>query len=319
MNPRLVILAAGLSRRFGSLKQLAPVGPGGEALLDYTLYDAARAGFSGAVLVVGEAGREEVAGHVSLLTGGALPCSFVVQDLNDLPGGFRPPDGRVRPWGTAHALLTAEPFVDGPFVVLNADDFYGRGVIGSLGAHLRSLDNIRATDFAMPAYRLADTLSEAGGVSRAVCEVDGGGWLVGVQELLDVRREDDSIRARRPNTAETVTLTGAEPVSRNIWALTPAVFSLLREQLADFLTVRGSDREAEFYLSSAIDGQIRAERATVRVHKAESPAFGVTFPDDVGPCAERIAELVAAGAYPGDLREAFTRMAAHDGQESTCC
>ncbi len=135
MKPSLVILAAGLSRRYGSLKQLATVGPGGEALLDYTLYDAVRAGFGDAVFVVSDGGRDEVKGHVERLTGNVMKCTFMVQRLTDLPGGFAPPADRVRPWGTGHALLAAESGVEGPFVVLNADDFYGRGAVEAMAAH----------------------------------------------------------------------------------------------------------------------------------------------------------------------------------------
>ncbi len=318
MNPSLVILAAGLSRRYGSLKQLAPVGPGGEALLDYTLYDTVLAGFAHAVFVVSDGGRDEVKRHVECLTGDAMKCTWVVQRLTDLPGGFASPAERVRPWGTGHALLAAESAVDGPFVVLNADDFYGRGALEAMAAHLRSLPDGRANDFAMPAYRLGDTLASAGGVSRALCEMTPDGQLTGVRELLDVRRVAGTIRGLPALGGKPLRLSGNERVSMNIWALTPTIFPLLRERLSDFIDTRGSDPEAEFYLSSALDALIRAGSVTVRAIPTRELTFGVTFAEDLGPCAQRVADLISRSEYPHDLGTAFAGMVAHNAQESTC-
>lgn len=318
MKPSLVILAAGLSRRYGSLKQLAAVGPRGESLLDYTLYDAVRAGFGHAVFVVSDGGRNEVKRHVQRLTGDAMKCTFVVQRLTDLPGGFTAPADRVRPWGTGHALLAAQPVVDRPFVVLNADDFYGRGALEAMAAHLRSLGDTGANEFAMPTYRLDRTLASAGGVSRAICQVAPDGRLTGVQELLDVRRVAGTIQGRPALGGKPLTLSGDEQVSMNIWALTPAIFPLLRERLSDFIDTRSSDPEDEFYLSAAIDALIRAGSITVQAIPTQERAFGVTFAEDLGPCAQRVADLISLSEYPHDLATAFAGMAAHNAQESTC-
>ncbi|MCH7565147.1 MAG: NTP transferase domain-containing protein [Gemmatimonadetes bacterium] len=318
MHPSLVILAAGLSRRYGPLKQLAPAGPGGEALLDYTLYDAARAGFAHAVFVVSDGGRDEVKGHVERLTNGVMKCTFTVQRLTCLPAGFASPADRVRPWGTGHALLAAESVVDGPFLVLNADDFYGRGTIEAMAAHLQSVRAGGATDFAMPAYRLDRTLASSGGVSRAICEVAPHGQLTGVQELLDVRCVAGATHGRPALGGNPLTLSGDEQVSMNIWALTPRIFPLLRDRLSDFLDSRCSDPDAEFYLSAAIDALIRAGSITVRVIPTQERPFGVTFAEDLGPCAQRIEDLISRGEYPLDLATAFAGMAAHNAQESTC-
>ena len=318
MNPSLVILAAGLSRRFGALKQLAPVGPKGEALLDYTLYDARLAGFQDAIFVVSAEARDEVTHHVQRVIGTTMSCTFVVQRLDELPEHVSPRPDRARPWGTGHALLAAEPNVGGPFVVVNADDFYGRGPMEAMATHLRSLGEDGTTGFAMPSYRLEDTLASSGGVSRALCEVAEDGRLLGVQELHDVRRVGGAIQGRRALDGTPLTFDGGEPVSMNMWGLTPVIFPLLRERFSGFLDARGSNSEAEFYLSTAIDGLIRGGDITVRGIPTRECPFGVTFAEDRDPCARRIAELISQGEYPHDLRQAFADMGNDNAQESTC-
>ena len=292
--PALVILAAGVGSRFGGPKQLSPIGPCGETLLDYAIYDALRAGFSRAVLVI----RKELAAplreHVSAVTGGAVPVDYVEQ---------RVPEGRAKPWGTAHAVLAARDALEGPFGVCNADDFYGPSAYRLLAEHLTG--RTAPPEHALVGYRLDQTLSEHGGVARAVAACGPDGLLVRLVEVRDV------IGGRglgiRGSTAanEQLEFTGSEQVSMNLWGFTREVFAALEEQFAAFLAAHRAP-DAEFLLSTALDEQVTAGRARLRVLTAPDRWLGMTFAADVPAVRAAIGALVRAGTYPADLRDAFT-------------
>jgi NDP-sugar pyrophosphorylase family protein len=255
----LVVLAAGLGTRFGGLKPLAPVGPSGEALLDYALYDARSAGFGRAVLVVRRETEELFRRHVA----GAADC--VIQEA---------------PLGTAHAVLAARDAVTEPFGVCNADDFYGAEAYRLVRRHL----DAGSPDYAVVAYPLAETLSPFGGVSRAIVEMDAGEYLARLTEVRNIVQAKDEI------------------VSMNFWAFTPAVFAALERQFARFAG------PGEFLLSSALNEQVAAGAARVRVLRTSERWFGVTFPGDQAAAGEAIARLVRAGAYPDDLFRVLPRV-----------
>jgi len=285
----LVVLAAGVGTRYGGLKQLVPVGPAGEAILDYTLHDAARAGFDRAVLVI----RADIEPAFSEHFARWRPPIEVVYARQDIDGDAT---GRTKPWGTAHAVITARPLVDGPFAVCNADDFYGRAAFEALYGSLADPEDV---ELSLVGYRLGDTLSEAGGVSRAVCTVDDDGYLTHLIEIRNVRRVDDAIVGRTLG-GQTVSLTEDEIVSMNCWGLHPGVLALLDDQFAEF---RAADRgpDAELLLSTTINEVVVSGGGRLRVRAAGAGWFGVTWPSDKARAEVEIRRLVDQGMYPSTL------------------
>ncbi len=300
MDLTLVVLAAGLATRYGKIKQLEPVGPSEEALMDYAIFDAARAGFTRVVLVIRRELEIDFLEHLGHRFGRTLDISLVFQTLEDLPAGFSLPADRVKPWGTAHAVLTAASEMSGPFVVMNADDFYGATAFERLGEHLRVTAGREGMEFAAAGYALKDTLSPFGGVSRAICEVDEDGFLQRVTEVKNIRGEDGDI-AGVTLSGERLRLTGDETISMNLWAATPAAFPLLRQRFDSFLAEHGNDPEAEFLLSTAVNELIREGAIRVRVIYTPGAWLGVTYPQDRAYVAERLRQLVREGRYPEDL------------------
>ncbi len=301
MQPCLVVLAAGVSSRYGRLKQLEPVGPGGETLLDYAIHDARQSGFGRVLLVI----RPEI--EAALRTRDEArhhrpPVDYVLQRVDALPPGTRPPARRGRPWGTGQAVLSIEGRVAAPFVVINADDFYGRSSFAQLHDYLTAQTDRASTRFALVGFRLEDTLSRHGGVSRGLCRCNAAGDLIGLRELTEIRRHDSAITGQAGR--DTVVLGGDALVSMNIWGLTPAVFPLLRTRFADFLTARGDDPVAEFLLPEAIGDMVAGRAATVRVLRGRETWFGITHPDDRDRARARLRTLVATGAYPERLFDA---------------
>ncbi len=334
MNPSLtlVILAAGRSTRFGRLKQLTPIGPGDEALLDYALYDGARTGFSRFLLVIQEALQDDFDAHLASARAAGLDIRYAYQRMTHPGLVDTPPPNRTRPWGTGHAVLTAGEHVDGPFAVCNADDFYGRGAYAALadamrGARLASrtapslgresnksnvnmtFGNVDITHFTV-GYPLEVTLSESGGVSRGICEIDGKGALQRLTESLNMRRDGDRVVgndvAGRP-----VDVALQTPVCTNFWGFQPGILPALRDLFAAFLAADpGLDRE--FFLSEAINDLIAAGRARCTVLATRERWLGVTFPDDHAGVAESLRGLVDSGVYPMRLWDAPPTPSRHD-------
>jgi UTP-glucose-1-phosphate uridylyltransferase len=304
MNQTLVVLAAGLSTRYGGNKQLASVGPSDEVLLDYAVYDAARAGFTGVTFVIRQELERDFQEHVALRFGTDLQVNFAYQELLDLPEKFELPDNRVKPWGTAHAILAVRKMVGEPFVVINADDFYGRSAYVSLHDFLEHEQGSNAPQFAMIGYTLRETLSEFGGVSRGICKCDDRGFL---EQLVEVK-EIDVINGKISGVTtagEGYSLQGHETVSMNIWALSPAVFPILEKQFAGFLCEHGADPDAEFLISSALNQQVTASIARLKVIAAAENWFGMTFQADRPNVIRKIASLVEHGVYPESLTSWF--------------
>jgi NDP-sugar pyrophosphorylase family protein len=278
----LVVMAAGLGTRYGGLKPLAAVGPSGETLLDYALYDAARAGFERAVLIVRRETEELFRRHVAEITGEAVATSYVIQE---------------EPLGTAHAVLSCAGVVSEPFAVCNADDFYGAEAYRLVHRQLAAAEG----SYALVAYPLGETLSPFGGVSRAVVETSPNGELERVVEVREVARRSDGIGGLFPDGA-THKLEASQLISMNLWGFTTDLFPSLARQFALF---RGG---AEFLLGSAVNHDVAAGRARVRVLPTKSQWFGITFADDRARATEAIARLVRAGEYPARLREGFERV-----------
>lgn len=296
----LVVLAAGLSTRYGADKQLQPVGPGGATLMDYGIYDAIRAGYARCVIVIRADLESEIARHIARSFGDAIDFSIAIQRIDDLPPGFEVPEGRQKPWGPAHALLAARHEVDGPFVVMNADDFYGAEAFHRLAEHLRRTRADPDPDFAAAGYRLTDTLSPHGGVSRAVCQLDRRGYLRRVIEVKDIRSRDGELIGLTVD-GEPYPLSGDETISMNLWAATPRAIFLLEREFRRFLERKGGGPDAEFLLSSSVNDQIARGEMRVKVIPVPGPWLGMTFEEDRRHVAARIGELVQAGEYPVDL------------------
>lgn len=294
-RPALVLLAAGMSTRYGSLKQLAPVGPSGETLMDYGIHDAWQAGFRRVVLVVRAGIRDQLDEHLGRWRS-RVELAYAVQRTGDLPRGWSPPPGRSKPWGTAHALLAAEDALDGPFAVANADDWYGPSSYAMLAHHFGKRGR---AEHALLGFRLEDTLSTHGGVSRAVCDVTNDGRLTGITEWLDVREELGRITGR----AEEVhgELRRDALVSMNLWGFRMEVFPLLHQGFVDFLRDAAGDPAAEYLIPDAVGEAIRQDDMRVRVLPARDGWFGLTHPADLDAARARMERLVSAGVYPSDL------------------
>jgi NDP-sugar pyrophosphorylase family protein len=298
MKPELVVMAAGMGSRFGGLKQLEPVGPAGERVMDYALFDARRAGIERVVFIIRKAFEAEFRQQVGDRYGRWLEVAYAFQELDQLPAGFRLPEDRAKPWGTAHAILAAEPQVRAPFLAINADDFYGRSAFATMARFLEE-PAAAAGSYAMVAFRMANTLSEHGTVARGICRIDASGMLASVAEHTGLERDGDAVAERGGDGLRR--FTGQEPVSMNFWGFRPDLFGLFRERFAAFLAARGQDPKAEFFIPTAVDELIRQGRARVRVLATPDRWFGVTYREDKDLVVARIRELVQAGEYPPSL------------------
>ena len=303
-GPTLLVLAAGLGSRFGGLKQLAPLGPAGETLLDYAVFDAHRAGFSRVVFVLREDFAAEFMARARPRYGERLAVDAVLQRLDDLPDGSALPPQRRKPWGTTHAVLAARDAIDGPFAVVNADDFYGRDAYRRVATFLADAALAGASDAPLPAcmvgYRLDHTLSDSGGVNRGICAVRGP-YLQSVQEHRDIVADGPG-RCRGLDLAGTRVPIDADAVaSMNFWGLTPAVFGPMQRGFAQFLRGPGTRDDAECYIPSVVDTLIRSEEAHCCVLPTDSHWFGVTYPQDAAGTAARLRQLTDDGTYPHPL------------------
>ena len=299
MKPTLVVLAAGMGSRYGGLKQVDPVGPSGEAILDYSVFDAIRGGFGKIVFVIRKDFEAEFREKVGAKYAGVVPVEYCFQDLNDLPEPYRVPEGRTKPWGTAHATRAARGVVREPFAVINADDFYGRDAMAKLGAFLAAVDPA-SLHFAMVGYKLELTLSENGSVARGICRVSPDGRLEGVTEMTKLvragnvaeNREDEENPAKVPLDAR---------VSMNCWGFTPRLFEELEARFAAFLAARGGEMKSEWYIPFVVDELIKEGKADCAVLPTDSSWFGVTYREDKPYVMAEIKKLVDAGEYPATL------------------
>lgn len=290
-------MAAGAGSRYGGLKQLDVVGPGGEAIMDYSVYDAVRAGFGKVVFVVRHHFREEFEEKIVSKYRNIAEVVLVEQELDDLPQGFSLNPAREKPWGTGHAVLMAADVIDTPFAVINADDFYGRHSFEVLADFLLKC---REGEYSMVGFSLEKTLSESGTVSRGICYVDSGNYLTGVEEHHNVKAGPDGIcgdamdGVRHP-------LDNHAPTSMNMWGFTPGIFRFGKELFRKFLAESGSDLKKEFYIPFIVNSAIEAHLATVRVLSTPDKWFGVTYKEDKALVIRKIAEMVEKGEYPANL------------------
>jgi hypothetical protein len=295
-QPTLLVLAAGMGSRYGGLKQIDPVGPNGEAILDYSIHDAMRGGFGKVVFVIRRDIEEAFKRTIGVRYANRLPVEYVFQELNKLPSGFSVPAGRTKPWGTGHAILMAADAIKEPFAAINADDFYGATAYRVMGEHLRS----GSADHAMVGYVLRNTLSEFGSVARGECQAGTTGYLESIVELTKI--EKDGAGAKYSDGSGVIhKLSGNELVSMNFWGFTPALFGQLGELFVEFLKEHGKEEKSEFYIPMAVGSLIHSGRARCKVLSTPDSWFGVTYREDRPRVVESIRALVASGAYPAKL------------------
>ena len=291
----LLVLAAGMGSRYGGLKQIDPVGPGGETIIDYSVHDAIRAGFDQLVFVIRRDIEKAFRETVGCRFEKRIAVQYVFQELDSLPAGVVLPPHRKKPWGTAHAILMGADVIHEPFAVINADDFYGARSFQLLAEHLHPEN----PNYGMAGFVLRNTLSEFGSVARGICQL-ADGQLASVREIVGI--EKHGLAARYKNgTGEFHALTGEEIVSMNMWGFNPTIFDHLREQFAEFLKTRGSDETAEFYIPSVVNTLILSGQKQVKVLLTRSPWFGVTYREDRPFVTDGIKQLIRNGDYPERL------------------
>lgn len=298
MKPTLLILAAGMGSRYGGLKQVEPVGPNGEAIIDYSIYDAIRAGFGKVVFVIRESFADAFREKFGPKLEGKIEVDYVYQELDNLPKEFSLPEGREKPWGTAHAILVTKDLINEPFCALNADDFYGFNAYKVMAEYLSQSSD--ATEYSMVGYKLHNTLSDYGSVSRGVCDVDENNLLQKIVETTKILKREDKIISVEPDGTEKK-LTGNESVSMNIWGFKPSIFNSLEEKFSAFLKNHINEPKSEIFIPSVVFDMIQEEKASVKVLEADSPWFGVTYKEDKPRVVAKINQLIDAGEYPEKL------------------
>jgi hypothetical protein len=296
MKPTLAVLAAGMGSRYGGLKQIDPVGPCGETIMDYSIFDAVRAGFGKVVFVI----RKDIEAAFKESIGARfekrLPVEYVYQELNKLPPGIVLPTSRTKPWGTAHAVLMAAEAVNEPFCVINADDFYGADSYRTLAAHLISGSN----DYAMVGFLLRNTLSEFGSVARGLCRTSPDGYLSGVEELTRIERDGDGARYTDAE-GKAHPLSGDETVSMNMWGFNAGFFGHLMREFQAFLDMNLNSEKAEFFIPTPVNALVSGGKERLKVLRSSANWFGVTYREDRPRVVESIRALVAKGDYPERL------------------
>jgi dTDP-glucose pyrophosphorylase len=302
MKPTLLVLAAGMGSRYGGLKQMDPMGPNGETVLDYSVYDAIRAGFTRVVFII----REDFADAFKQGVGGRfadrIQVDYAFQKLTDLPEGFTIPEGRVKPWGTAHAVRAARDLVNEPFAVINADDFYGRDAYARAADFLAGANlECEKAHYAMVGYPLINTLSDHGDVNRGICTRDERGLLHTVEEYVKIERDSDGVVRGNSLDGSRREVCEKSPVSMNFWAFTACFMDQLDNEFTHFIREFGHMEKSEAYIPTVVDALIRAGKADCSVLDTTSHWFGVTYPDDKPHVVGSIRKLIAAGEYPADL------------------
>jgi len=299
MKPTLFILAAGLGSRYGGLKQLDGLGPNGETIMDYSIYDAIKAGFGKIVFVIREYFEEDFRNIVLEKYKDIIDVDLVFQEINKIPEGYNYISEREKPWGTNHAVLMGKDVIKEPFAVINADDFYGQESFAILADFLKNMDG-KQNEYCMIGYRVGNTLSESGAVSRGVCEVDKNGFLKNVVERTHIEEKEGKI-IYQTETGESVIIDQDTPVSMNMWGFTPDYFSYSMEFFKEFLIENGQKLKSEFYIPLAVNNLIVQGIVTCKVLDTPSKWFGVTYAQDRPQTVIEINKLINLGIYPEKL------------------
>ena len=301
MSLSLLILAAGMGSRYGSLKQLDQMGPSGETVMDYSVFDALRSGFDRVIFVIRRDFEDEFKNVIGKRYEGKVKIEYAFQDKNDLPGNFKCPEGREKPWGTGHAVYAARHLLNEPFAVINADDFYGRDSYKQLAEYLSDPPAPGKIRGCIASFILSNTLSENGSVSRGICSDDGNGPLAKVVENTKIyRRADGKVVSLMEDGVE-VELTGNEPASMNSWGFMPEMVNEIEKLFIEFLNARGTELKSEFYLPGVVDSLINSGKAEIAMRYSKDSWFGVTYKEDRPLVQAALKRLVDSGAYPEKL------------------
>ena len=314
MKPTLLILAAGLGTRFGGLKQIDPVGPNGEIIIDYAIYDAINAGFDKLVFVIQHCFESTFKEKIGSKFDNLVETAYAYQEVNTCLGDFEPPKDRDKPWGTGHAILIAGDIIHGPFAVINADDYYGPNSFKIMAQFLatpacagvnlspRKRGDLSGNDYAMVGYTLRDTLGEYGPVSRGVCQCDEQMFLRRVTECRNIESTATGARYFEDDGTERF-LSGNEIISRNLWGFQPSIFHHLKEHFRRFLKERSDEKNSELFIPTVIDELVEKEKVTVKILRTNDKCFGVTYSRDAAIATRCIRQLIDQGLYPEDLWE----------------
>lgn len=299
MKPTLLVLAAGMGSRYGSLKQMDGIGPNSEAIIDYSVYDAIRGGFGKVVFVIRESFAPQFKAQLNKEKfGGQIEVEYVFQELDTLPAGFTVPEGREKPWGTNHAVMMGQNVINEPFAVINADDFYGQDAIAKMGAYLTEVAG-QTGAYSMIGYEIRKTLSDNGTVSRGLCEVDKDGYLVSMVERTKIERQNGKIVYIEDDGTHPVDENA--PVSMNLFGFTPDYFAQSNELFKEFLTQNATQLKAEYYIPLAVNRLVKEGKAKLKVLNTTSDWFGVTYKEDRPETVAKVKQLIAEGVYPEKL------------------
>ncbi|MBR7156073.1 MAG: nucleotidyltransferase [Lentisphaeria bacterium] len=301
MSLSLLVLAAGMGSRYGSLKQLDQMGPSGETVMDYSVFDAMRSGFDRVIFVIRRDFEAEFKEVIGKRYAGKVKLDYAFQDLDDLPGNFKRPADRVKPWGTGHAVYAARELLTEPFAVINADDFYGQDSYRQLAAYLNNPPAAGKIRGCIASFILSNTLSENGHVSRGICTADANGHLQKVVENTKIYRRADGQVVSLMDDGTELPLTGSEPASMNSWGFMPEIVGELERLFTDFLAARGNELKSEFYLPGVVDSLINAGKAEIAMKYSQDSWFGVTYKEDRPLVQAALKNLVDSGKYPAKL------------------
>ena len=299
MKPTLLILAAGMGSRYGGIKQITPVGPNGEAIIEYSIFDALRNGFKKIVFIIRKEIEKDFRETILSKLPNEINVKLVFQELTDIPINVEIPAERKKPWGTGHALLAARDEIKEPFVIINADDFYGENSFKIASDFLKEAEN-QDNLYGLIGYKLINTLSDFGSVSRGVCEIDEDGYLRSIVERTEIVKENGKVKFRNEN-GEWENLTGDEIVSMNMFAFTPKVFKYFNDYFKEFLKQNAHNVKAEFYIPFVVNELIRTNTAKVKVPQTTAEWFGLTYKEDTELAREKMLRLIESGVYPNKL------------------
>lgn len=299
MKPTLLVLAAGMGTRYGGLKQIDPIGPAGEIIIDYAVYDAIKAGFGKLVFVIRHSFENAFKEKFGRNFDKCVETTYAYQEIDTCLDGFKPPENREKPWGTGHAILIASDLIDEPFAVINADDYYGPESFKTIAKFLTTKD-LSGNDYAMVGYTLKDTLSEYGSVSRGVCQCDSQMFLKRINERKKVEKTSTGVRYFDEDGVEH-TLTGNEVVSRNMWGFQTSIFDHLKVCFKRFLEGQSNNSNSEFFIPTVVDELIQNKIVKVKVLPADDKCFGVTYRSDAPIAVNCIHQLIEQGFYPDNL------------------
>lgn len=297
MDITLLVLAAGMGSRYGGIKQLDRLGPSGETIMDYSIFDAKRAGFNKVVFVIRQDFADDFKEIFIDKLKGKMEVAVAFQDIHKIPEGFQYHPERKKPWGTAHAMLMAKEFIHEPFAVINADDFYGKEAYATLAGYLKNNSPVDSFNYAMCGYKLENTLSEYGSVSRGICKLDKDGYLETVKEHIKIEKSPDGKIISYFDDGQEE-LSPDDAVSMNFWGFTPTIFEIIEDDFRGFLQKKAMDLKSEIYTPKVVDELIQKKKGKVKVLKSDANWFGITYQEDKALAVDNLKALADSGKYP---------------------